>query len=256
MNKKTNYDGRCLSRREFLKVAGGVALGATITAVGLGCAGCAGKKSASEITRDDYVIKYQILSRPKIEELLGAENYERCCSGMLKEYDVFASSLPVLEDDNNHSQFYNSAPFMLSLYRTLLGEFAFDQDEALDLLNKITCYKVREDYKNRFVERFFLARIAESEFIRELGMKKLEYRVEQYGWAIEFPESNAHMAFDMTRCGLADWFRDQGVPEIAPIACEGDYVTAEFYTGLELIRTKTIAGGDEICDFRYVKEQA
>jgi len=27
-------------------------------------------------------------------------------------------------------------------------------------------------------------------------------------------------------------------------------------TGLELVRTKTIAGGDDICDFRYVKEQA
>jgi hypothetical protein len=31
---------------------------------------------------------------------------------------------------------------------------------------------------------------------------------------------------------------------------------AEFVTGLELVRTKTIAGGDDICVFRHVKEQA
>ena len=31
---------------------------------------------------------------------------------------------------------------------------------------------------------------------------------------------------------------------------------AEFMTGLELVRAKTIADGDDICDFRYVKEQA
>jgi len=79
---------------------------------------------------------------------------------------------------------------------------------------------------------------------------------EEYGWATEFPESDAYLALNFTRCGLADWFRDQGVPEIAPIACEGDFIVAEFLTGLELKRTKTIAGGDDICDFRYVKEQA
>lgn len=63
-------------------------------------------------------------------------------------------------------------------------------------------------------------------------MKKLEYQDKPHGWAVEFPESDAYMAFDMTRCDLADWFNDQGVPEIAPVACEGDYITAEFYTGL------------------------
>ena len=32
--------------------------------------------SEEEINRDDYVIEYQKLSRPKIEELLGTENYK------------------------------------------------------------------------------------------------------------------------------------------------------------------------------------
>ena len=253
MSKEIKCFGRCWTRRECLKAIGGVAVGTVALATGI--VWLRGKKSEYEIHRDE-VIEYQKLSRPKIEELLGAENYDRCCRAMLREYDELAPRLPILEGENNKSQFYHSAPFMLSLYRTLLGEFAFSQDEALDLLSQITCYKVRKDYENRTVEKFFLSRIAESEFIKELGMKKLEYQDEKYGWAVEFPESDAYMAFDMTRCGLADWFRDQGVPEIATIGCEGDYITAEFYTGLELVRTKTIAGGDQICDFRYVKEQA
>ena len=47
------------------------------------------------------VIEYQKLCRPKIEGLLGAENYDRCCAAMLKEYDGFAARLPILEDSNN-----------------------------------------------------------------------------------------------------------------------------------------------------------
>jgi hypothetical protein len=250
MAKAPKRSGRCLSRRNFL-VIGGLAVGTVLVGSGV-------KKlltSEEEIHRDE-VIEFQKLSRPKIAELLGGENYDRCCAAMLREYDEFAPRLPVLEGENNKRQFYHSAPFMLSLYRALFGEFAFSRDEALDLLSQITNYKVRKDFENRTIEKFFLSRLAESEFIRELGMRKLEYQDEEYGWAVEFPESNAYMAFDMTRCGLADWFSAQGVPEIAPIACEGDFVAAEFYTGLELVRTKTIAGGDQICDFRYVKERA
>jgi len=52
---------------------------------------------------------------------------------------------------------------------------------------------------------------------------------------------------------VTDWFREQGVLEIAPIACEGDYIQFALWKGLKFIRTKTLAGGDEVCDFRFVK---
>jgi hypothetical protein len=176
---------------------------------------------------------------------------------MLREYEEFALRLPIFDGESNRDTFNASAPFMLSLYRTLLGEFAYSQDEALDLLSQITCYKVRKDYEeNQPVTRFFMSRVAESEFIRKLTLARFEWEDEEYGWASEFPESDAYIAVNMTRCGLAKWFKEQGVPEIAPIACEGDFVWEEFMTGLELVRTKTIADGDDICDFRYVKIQA
>jgi hypothetical protein len=257
MKEDTQPIGQWLSRRDFLKVIGVTALGTAMLTTGLGCVGCASKKSDYEIHRDNYVIAYQELSRPKIEELLGAENYDRCCTAMLRAYDSFAPQLPTFEDDKNRDQFYRSAPFMLSLYLTLLGEFAYRQDKALDLLRKITLFKVRVDWeKNYPVSKFFYANLAKSKFLLNLGKKRFEeYQDEEYGWAAEFPESDAYLAIDFTRCGLVDWFKDQGVPEIAPIGCEGDLIVAEYYQGLEFIRTKTIANGDEYCDFRFVKEQ-
>jgi hypothetical protein len=176
---------------------------------------------------------------------------------MLREYGEFAPNLPAIAGGRNIDTFYASAPFMLSLYRTLLGEFALDQEPALDMLSQITNYKVRKDWENRTITRFVMSRAAESEFFRKLVLKGFEWEAdEDYGWAAEFPESDTYIAVDMTRCGLVKWFREQGVPEITPVACEGDFVWAEFMTGLELKRTKTLAEGDSVCDFRYVKEQA
>ena len=256
MSKDIKCFGRCLSRRKFLQAIGGVTVGTLALASGIVWVRRGGKKSEYEIHRDE-VVEYQKLSRPKIEELLGAENYDRCCTAMLREYDEFAPNLPLIKRERNRATFYASAPFMLSLYRTLLGEFAFSQDTALDMLSQITCYKVRKDWENRTITRFVMSHAAESEFFRKLTMKGFEWEgEEEYGWATEFPESDAYIAVNMTRCGLVKWFREQGVPEIAPIACEGDLIWAEFMTGLELVRTKTIAEGDDVCDFRYVKKQA
>ena len=253
MSKEIKCFGRCWTRRECLKAIGGVAVGTLALASGIVWLG--GKKSVCELGQDK-VVEYQKLCRPKIEELLGAENYDRCCAAMLREYDEFAPHLPILEDSNNHGVFFRNAPFILSLYRALLGEFALSQDEALDTLSQITGYKVREDYGNDPVMKFIMSRVAGSDFFRKMFISVWERQDEEYGWATEFPESDAYIAIDVTRCGLVDWYRDQGVPEIAPIGCEGDFIMAEFMTGLELVRTKTIADGDDICDFRYVKKQA
>ena len=63
--------------------------------------------------------------------------------------------------------------------------------------------------------------------------------------------SEAGVAFDVTLCPLADYFKDQGVPELTPhAACNLDYVAAREF-GVELVRSQTIADGAAHCDFRW-----
>jgi hypothetical protein len=128
-----------------------------------------GQKSVYELGQDK-VVEYQKLCRPKIEEFLGAGNYGRCCEAMSTAYDEFAPRLPILEDSNNRGVFFRNAPFILSLYRTLLGEFALSQDEALDMLSQITSYKVREDYGNDPIMKFIMSRVARSDLFRKMFM--------------------------------------------------------------------------------------
>lgn len=58
-------------------------------------------------------------------------------------------------------------------------------------------------------------------------------------------------SFDVTRCPLANYFSDRGVPELTPhAACNLDYAAAGVF-GVDLLRTQTIAGGADHCDFRW-----
>jgi hypothetical protein len=63
--------------------------------------------------------------------------------------------------------------------------------------------------------------------------------------------SETGVAFDVTLCPFADYFKDQGDPELTePAAGNMDYVMAREW-GVELVRTQTIAGGAAHCDFRW-----
>ncbi len=65
-----------------------------------------------------------------------------------------------------------------------------------------------------------------------------------------FP-SETGVAFDVTLCPFANYFKEQGVPELTePAAGNLDYVMAREW-GVELVRTQTIADGAEYCDFRW-----
>ncbi len=59
------------------------------------------------------------------------------------------------------------------------------------------------------------------------------------------------VSFDVTLCPFADYFNNQGLPELTRhAACNLDYCTARAF-GVDLVRTQTIADGAEYCDFRW-----
>jgi len=65
------------------------------------------------------------------------------------------------------------------------------------------------------------------------------------------PERGEVVAFDVTLCPLADYFKDQGLPELTPYAaCNLDHGAARAF-GVDLVRSQTIADGSEYCDFRW-----
>ncbi len=59
------------------------------------------------------------------------------------------------------------------------------------------------------------------------------------------------LGFDMVRCAVATYFREQGAINLCLGArCNLDYALGEM-TGQKLVRTKTLVEGDDRCDFRW-----
>jgi hypothetical protein len=261
MNDRMEDCTHCLTRKEFMNMVGEVAVGSVVVTAGM-VSTMHSSASAESLNRGvetkmhrKEIIKFQRWCRPIIEECLGADNYDRFCRAALSEYDRFSSTLPSFEDDMNNSLFYANCPWMLSNYRALLGEFELGREEALANLRRISNFKHHKKFENQsMIMNWIFPRIANYDFLKNAALKRfLVKKDETFGWAAALPESDAYIAVDYTKCGLTDWFRDQGAPEIASIACEGDHIQFALWKGLNFVRTKTIANGDGICDMRFYK---
>lgn len=58
--------------------------------------------------------------------------------------------------------------------------------------------------------------------------------------------------YNYTECALVKFFKANNIPEIAPYVCLNDFLRSKtLNTGLH--RTKTLAQGDDMCNFRYKK---
>ena len=254
MDRSLYHRVSCITRRKFLEQFGKLSFGSMIFTSGTLLSGCAKDKDMRE-THKSKIIQFQQWCKPVISDLLGADNYDRFCQAALKEYDNLSPQLPHYEDEMNGNLFYANCPWMLSNYRTLSKEFHLEQKQAWEMLRQISNFKHKKKFENQSViMKFIYPRIAKYEFLRKVTIKKFMInKDEKYGWAAVVPKSDAYIAVNYIKCGLTDWFRDQGVPEIAPIACEGDYIQFALWKGLKFIRTKTIANGDDICDMRFIK---
>jgi len=123
------------------------------------------------------------------------------------------------------------------------------QDEASSLVEAVGL----DVYRPVPAAMFKLSRLRSAK--RETRVKWLFGMMTRYFFSIPFVHrhfpSEAGVSFDVTLCPFADYFKDQGVPELTPhAACNLDFATARAY-GVELVRTQTIADGAEHCDFRW-----
>ena len=76
-------------------------------------------------------------------------------------------------------------------------------------------------------------------------------------WVVDILEGGANddfeLGYDYHTCGICSLCRDEGCFELAKYLCRMDYVLADMMQ-MKLTRTKTIAEGADLCDFRYSRK--
>lgn len=135
-----------------------------------------------------------------------------------------------------------------ALYRAV-QEHGMSQAEAGAFVETI----MLEVYQPVPAAMFKLSRLRSAK--RETRVKWLLGMITRYFFTSPFRHrhlpSKTGVAFDVTVCPLADYFKDQGVPELtAHAACNLDYCAAR-ELGVDLVRSQTIADGAAHCDFRW-----
>lgn len=195
-------------------------------------------------------LKYMKWCRPLTEKMIGKENYEHYYEKTREEFEKLLPDVPIFQQSQNNMNFHRG-PFVLSQYRVLLNEFGYDEEKALGILEAIVSEQCKQELDHSWMMRFFMGTMHKwPEFLIKKMVKRMS-TTEEDGWLGEFPEEEGLMVFSCTQCGLMIWLEEQGAPEICPVFCNTDYVTASYMTGIRLVRTKTIGYGDDICDFRY-----
>ncbi|MHB8109722.1 MAG: L-2-amino-thiazoline-4-carboxylic acid hydrolase [Syntrophorhabdaceae bacterium] len=73
-------------------------------------------------------------------------------------------------------------------------------------------------------------------------------------WVTTFVKGDGTFDYgvDYTECALEKYCRREGVPEMTPYICLGDFLDSKTY-GSGLARTKTLATREGVCNFRYKK---
>ena len=74
-------------------------------------------------------------------------------------------------------------------------------------------------------------------------------------WVVDILPANSEydLGYDYYECGICKLCKDEGCPELAQYLCRMDYVLADIMD-MKLTRTKTIAEGADMCDFRYSRK--
>ena len=75
------------------------------------------------------------------------------------------------------------------------------------------------------------------------------------GWVFSYVEGDGEefdYGMDFHQCGVLLYFKSQGAEELAPYICLADWIESKL-AGTGLMRTKTLAMGDGVCDFRFKK---
>jgi hypothetical protein len=102
----------------------------------------------------------------------------------------------------------------------------------------------RAVYGNRFLHRLY----------RRWWVWSANRADEPDGWRFAYvpPRGALYYGLDVTRCGIVTFLGRRGAAELAPLLCRGDFRIRRFLPpGVEFRRTRVIAEGAPVCDFRY-----
>ena len=172
-----------------------------------------------------------------------------------KEFLAIASRLPDIGGKSNPLTFnLIEVAVMLAYYKVLKAE-----SRGVEEIGAVTHDVVRARLSSypSFLLRLRGAYLTSACYQKKKrGLAPRSQKREYPGdWVFTFVEGDGetfHYGFDYTECGVCKLCESENAREFTPFLCDIDYITYDAF-GMHLFRTKILGGGDDICNFRFMR---
>jgi hypothetical protein len=147
---------------------------------------------------------------------------------------------------------------LLAVYRTLAPLFE-NREALLDTLKEVIDHIAFRDGADAFLlERFGISSDAPEEAWGKLCTNLMRQGEKQYGrsWCYEQGIRDKKRYFvNITKCGFADFFLENGAREVLYLLCAVDYIWGDALEkyGIRFERPTTLSEGSDACRFQFFK---
>ena len=147
------------------------------------------------------------------------------------------------------------ASLTIAFYRNLTAN-GIESQYAIELISD-TCWKIYQwwGHIGRLISRLFHTDPIRDQVrrVKPDGSWPMSFPFNPPGYRTRYVPTNEGLGFDVIRCPVAEYLRAQGASDLAVGTwCMLDYALAEM-GGLRLVRTQTLAGDDQQCNFRWFR---
>ena len=257
----TNSADRLMTRRAFLGLSATAGCACALGGPLLGGLGqCAMRAPASYyVAHKDELLEAFRQTNEGARQYLTARHDSQLAQEVTEEAaDIFERLLPDLPDvggeRNADTVFIPMAAWYVALYRPMKARGLTAEDTGrmfYELYKQDLEQMPKAEALAKGAKRFTPQAFAEMKQWADWTRKR-EYPA---NWVARFLPGDGK-AFDFgynyTECGACKYFRAQGAMDVAPYFCLTDFLRSRTF-GTGLARTKTIAQGGDLCDFRYKK---
>jgi len=233
-----------MDRRKFLKIAS-IGAGAVV----------AGGGAIYVITRDSHILDDHFDGTKKVlMARFGKDRATGLMGDIRQEYGALAPKMPYIGgEENMFTEWLIYGVYYLGVYRVLKGEGQPVEEVGKAIYNS---FRAMADHP-KWLFRLVGGLKYNKKYVSRLREAVTETQKRRYpgNWVAEFVEGDGKTfdyGLDIKECGICKYYHAQGADELAPYLCLSDYVVSEVFDR-GLVRSKTLAEGADVCDFRYKK---
>ena len=251
-NKQTG-----MARRSFLLYSCAAALSLATSSVRAQRAWGAGDSDFYSLNRDRFVASFEGDASSVQTRLIAGANPDTArslCIEAREEFEKLLPGLPYIGGDNHPgTKWLLLAGHWLAFFRPMTARGYSTQEIArlmydlyVEHLNTLPVDEMKKKGERRFSESYIQALKKQSD---------PKARFNEYDWVSNFVQGNGHdfdYGYDYLHCPCSEYFKTHGAAQLAPYFCLLDFPEHRLM-GTGLTRTKTLALGDSVCDFRFKK---